>query len=338
MEPISPSTLHSGQGQRAAQSIAYMDTSQSARDSRTTHLSAVVIALFVVFLWATSWVLIKIGLEEIPPITFAGLRYTLAFVCLLPFAILTQRKPSSPAIPRGVLWQLLGLGVLLYAVTQGASFLALAYLPAVTTNLLWSFSSVAVALFAILWLAESPSRFQWIGIAVATLGAVIYFYPAELPPRYLVGIIVSATGVLANAGAAIVGRGVNRSRQVHPLVVTAISMGVGAIVLLVTGILSQGLPLITLRGWAIIGWLAVVNTALAFTLWNHTLRTLSATESSIINGTMLIWIPVLAVLFLNEHVNGKELLGLVAAGVGTLIVQLRSPATLSRLIRRRVPR
>ncbi len=315
-----------------------MDTSQSARDSRTTHLSAVVIALFVVFLWATSWVLIKIGLEEIPPITFAGLRYTLAFVCLLPFAILTQRKPSSPAIPRGVLWQLLGLGVLLYAVTQGASFLALAYLPAVTTNLLWSFSSVAVALFAILWLAESPSRFQWIGIAVATLGAVIYFYPAELPPRYLVGIIVSATGVLANAGAAIVGRGVNRSRQVHPLVVTAISMGVGAIVLLVAGILSQGLPPITLRGWAIIGWLAVVNTALAFTLWNHTLRTLSATESSIINGTMLIWIPVLAVLFLNEHVNGKELLGLVAAGVGTLIVQLRSPATLSRLIRRRVPR
>ena len=33
---------------------------------------AVVQALFVVFLWATSWVLIKIGLQDIPALTFAG--------------------------------------------------------------------------------------------------------------------------------------------------------------------------------------------------------------------------------------------------------------------------
>jgi drug/metabolite transporter (DMT)-like permease len=79
----------------------------------------------------------------------------------------------------------------------------------------------------------------------------------------------------------------------------------------------------------------VVNTAIAFTLWNYTLRTLSATESSIINGTMLIWIPILAVVFLDERVSSKELLGLVVAGIGTLIVQLRSPSTLPRLLRRR---
>jgi drug/metabolite transporter (DMT)-like permease len=30
--------------------------------------------------------LIKIGLEDIPALPFAGLRYTLAFLCLLPFA------------------------------------------------------------------------------------------------------------------------------------------------------------------------------------------------------------------------------------------------------------
>jgi drug/metabolite transporter (DMT)-like permease len=46
-------------------------------------------------------------------------------------------------------------------------------------------------------------------------------------------------------------------------------------------------------------------------------------ESSIINGTMLIWIPVFAVLFLGESVTGKALLGLIAVGAGTLIVQLR---------------
>jgi drug/metabolite transporter (DMT)-like permease len=230
--------------------------------------------------------------------------------------------------------QLIVLGLLLYTLTQGAIFLALAYLPAVTVNLLWSFSTVTVALLGIIWLAERPTRFQWAGIALAALGAVIYFFPVTLPSGFLIGILVSVVGILANSGAVIVGRDINRSREIHPLVVTAVSMGVGSIVLLIAGIAIQGLPAIGLKGWVIIVWLAVVNTALAFTLWNYTLRTLSATESSIINGTMLIWIPILAVVFLDERISSKELLGLVAAGVGTLIVQLRYPSTLSRLLHR----
>jgi drug/metabolite transporter (DMT)-like permease len=303
--------------------------------AESSHLASVVIALFVVFLWATSWVLIKIGLEEIPALTFAGLRYMIAFICLFPFAVLVQRKEASLSISRRVLGQLLVLGILLYALTQGAIFLALAYLPAVTVNLLWSFSTISVALLGILWLEEHPTRFQWIGVVLATLGAVIYFVPVDLPAGYLVGIAVSIVGVLANAGAVIIGRNVNRSRRIHPLVVTAISMGVGSTVLLAVGVFSQGLPSITIKGWAIIAWLAVVNTAIAFTLWNYTLRSLSATESSVINGTMLIWIPILAILFLDEHMSSREVLGLVAAGVGTLIVQLRSPQPLPGLRRRR---
>ncbi len=303
-----------------------------ARGSRSW---SVLVALFVVFLWATSWVLIKIGLEEIPALTFAGLRYTLAFVCLLPLALITQRRSASAPLPRGALGQLVVLGLLLYTVTQGAIFLALAYLPAVTVNLLWSFSTLAVALLGILLLAERPSGFQWLGVALAALGAIIYFYPAGLRQGHPVGILVSAVGVLANAGAAILGRRINRERGIHPLLVTAVSMGVGSTALLSIGILIQGLPAITGKGWAIIAWLAIVNTALAFTLWNYTLRTLSATESSIINGTMMIWIPILAVVFLDETVNTKEVLGLLAAALGTLMVQLRSPTDLLRSFRRR---
>ena len=315
-----------------------MKPSNNKGNPHSTRPSAALIALFVVFLWATSWVLIKIGLEEIPALTFAGLRYMLAFICLLPFALLIQRRSSSLEISWQMWLQLVFLGLLLYSLTQGAVFLALAYLPAVTVNLLWSFSSVTVALFGIIWLAERPTRFQWGGIALATIGAVIFFFPVQLPSAYLVGILISILGVLANAGASILGRDINRTRELHPLVVTAVSMGVGAMVLLIAGIAVQGLPTIGLKGWAIIAWLAVVNTALAFTLWNYTLRTLSATESSIINGTMLIWIPILAVVFLDEQITSKELLGLVAAGVGTLIVQLKHPSTLPRLLRRGSPK
>ena len=68
-------------------------------------------------------------------------------------------------------------------------------------------------------------------------------------------------------------------------------------------------------------WLAAVNTAFAFVLWNHTLRILSATESSVINNMMLIFIAVLAWLFLDERLALQAWLGLALAAAGILIVQ-----------------
>jgi drug/metabolite transporter (DMT)-like permease len=304
--------------------------------NKSSRISSVIIALFVVFLWATSWVFIKIGLQEIPALTFAGLRYTLAFIFLLPVVFLTIRGSALRSISKRSWSQLIFLGLLLYSVTQGAIFVALAYMPAVTVNLLWSLSSITVALLGIRFLDERPTFFQWIGVILAIFGSVIFFYPVSIPRSYQVGIIVSAIGILANAGASILGRDINRSGELHPLMVTVISMGIGSIVLLTTGIFFQGLPSIGLQGWAIIAWLAVVNTAIAFTLWNFTLRNLSATESSVINGTMLIWIPILAVVFLDEHITHQELIGLIVAGFGTLIVQLRYPSALYRLLGRRL--
>jgi drug/metabolite transporter (DMT)-like permease len=288
-----------------------------------SRLAVILQALFVVFLWATSWVLIKIGLNEIPPLIFAGLRYFLAFMCLLGVTLLSKARDEVRYYPRSLWGRLLLLGFLFYATTQGASFVALAYLPAVTVNLLWSFSSVLVALLGIVWLSEKPTLLQGGGVILAALGALAYFYPVSIPQAAMLGVSVAVVGIIANAVSSIIGRDVNRSSRYHPLVITTISMGAGAIILLSAGLVVERFPRIDAQGWAIIAWLAVVNTAFAFTLWNHTLRTLTAMESSIINSTMLIWIPLLAVLFLGESILAKELIGLVIAGVGTLAVQVR---------------
>ena len=287
------------------------------------HIIAVAQALFVVFLWATSWVFIKFGLQDIPPVTFAGLRYFFAFICLLIALAFNKSKSDIRQLSKAAWIRLIVLGVFLYAVTQGAIFVALAYLPAVTVNLLWSFSSVLVAILGAAWLSERTSLLQWSGILLALAGAIIYFYPVNISQSRSIGVIVALFGILANAIAIILGRDVNRSEQHHPLVVTVISMGVGSIILLFAGIATEGVPTINLQGWGIIIWLALVNTAFAFTLWNHTLRTLPAVESSIINGTMLIWIPILAVIFLGETITTKEIFGLIVTSLGTLIVQLR---------------
>ena len=205
------------------------------------HLIAVLQALFVAFLWATSWVFIKIGLQTIPPLTFAGLRYIIAFACLLLVLLLNKSKEEVNGLPRRVWARLIVLGLLFYAGTQGASFVALAYLPAVTVNLLWSFSTVTVALLGIVWLSEKPTFLQWIGTLLAILGASLYFFPIAIPKTQIIGVIVALAGMLMQAISLILGRDINRSNKYHPLVVTVISMGAGSIVLLVIGLYVEGI-------------------------------------------------------------------------------------------------
>lgn len=292
--------------------------------NQSSHLGAVLLALFVTFLWSTSFVLVKIGLADIPPFTFAGLRYILAFLCLLPFAL----RPTNREFIRGLSThdrrRLVVLGLLYYAVAQGSAFFGLNYLPSATISLLLNFTTIIVALLGVLWLAEHPPVFQWIGVFINVIGVIAYFYPESFPSDQVVGLIVVGVGVLANAGSSILGRRINREGNVPPLIVTVISMGVGAVVLLVTGLLTESFPRLDLAHWAIIGWLAVVNTAFAFTLWNYTLRVLPAVESSIINNTMLIQVTVLSWLFLGESLDWWQIVGMVLAGLGTLVVQLRS--------------
>ena len=247
----------------------------------------------------------------------------IAFFLLLIVLYFNDAKKEISSLPRQKWGKFILLGLLYYAATQGASFVALNYLPAVTVNLIWNFSSVSVALLGIIWLAEKPTILQWSGIILALIGAVIFFLPVTIPNSQTIGVLVSLFGVGVNAISSILGRDINRSKTHHPLIVTVVSMGAGSIVLLTVGLLVEGIPSIDIKGWGIILWLAVVNTAFAFTLWNQTLRTLSAVESSIINSTMLIWIPIFAVVFLGEIITGKEIIGLFVVGVGTLVVQLR---------------
>ena len=110
------------------------------------------------------------------------------------------------------------------------------------------------------------------------------------------------------------------------LTVTVVSMGIGGILLLVVGLLLEPLPSLGLSQWGIVLWLALVNTAFAFTLWNQTLRILSATESSMINNTMLVQIAVLAWIFLGERPGVLQWVGMAFALAGTMLVNLKRPS------------
>lgn len=306
-------------------------------DRQPNHLTAIIQALFVTFLWSTSWVLIKHGLQDLPALTFAGLRYALAALVLWALLLVDHRKRAAlRELPRTTWLKLLGLGVVMYALTQGAQFMALAGLPAQTVTLTLSLTPLLVAFFGTFVLAEPLTPRQWSGVALVAAGVARYFLPLAGLNGTTMGWIAVAVGLISNAGSSLYGRSVNRGGQLDPLVVTSVSMGFGAILLLTGGAATQGLPPLSLQSWGIVAWLALVNTAFAFTLWNVTLRRLTAVESSLINNTMLVQIAVLAYLFLGEPLGWKQVCAFALVLIGTVIVQLKrrpsnpTPAPTSR--------
>jgi len=294
-----------------------------------SHLKAILLALLVTFLWSTSFVIIKIGLTEIPPLTFAGLRYSIALVCLLPFAFTKKNSDEIKKLEREDWVKLFIYGLLFIAITQGAMFGGLLFLPAVTVSLWLNFTPLVVAVLAIFLIKEFPKRLQWIGVILFVAGILTYFYPVALSENQEIGLIIMTIGVFANSVSSVLGRSINREAKINPIVVTIVSMGIGSIILLIVGISIQGLPPISFQNIVYLLWLAVINTALAFTIWNFTLRTLSAMESSIINGTMLIQIAILAWIFLGESISPQEGIGMSIAAAGAVLVQLKLKSTVS---------
>lgn len=290
--------------------------------ARIDHARAVLQALLVTFLWSTSWVLIKIGLKDIAPLGFAALRYLVAFgILALTLAARAEPRRQLRTLQAADWRRLTLLGVVFYALTQGAQFVALDGLPAVTVSLILSFSPAVVAVLGASLLGERLGGRQWGGVGCFLVGALVYFLPA-VAPLHVVGLAAAALGLVANAGSALLGRAVNRHGTMEPLVVTVVSMGVGSLLLAVSALIVEGRPRLDASGWAIVLWLAAVNTAIAFTLWNHTLRHLTAVESSLINNTMMIQIAVLAWLVLGEPIEGRQAVGLALAALGVVFVQL----------------
>jgi drug/metabolite transporter (DMT)-like permease len=293
--------------------------------NKPVHTKAILLAVFITFLWSTSWILIKFGLRnDLPALSFAGLRYTTAFVCLSIFVFANPRERANlKRLTRSDWGWLALLGLIVITLTQGGQFISLAYLPANMVSLILNTTSVFVGLAGIYFLKETPSRLQWLGIALTLTGVGVYFLPLSISGVLGFGLLAAVLTMLGNTASSLLGRKINLQDHLSPLIVTFVSMGIGSIVLLVIGAATQGLGNPSIGDWGIIAWLAVVNTAFAFTVWNYTMQTLTAVESSIINSMMMPQIAILAWLFLGETIGPKEILGLILVGVGALVVQLR---------------
>lgn len=279
--------------------------------------------LFVVFLWSTQKIVMKMGLEQIPPYFFAALLQLLVFGILLVF-LWFQRKQHSIKLSAkdkylAVLGGLIGDGAATVFIMIG-----LQYVTGATAGLIAGASVIFNLLMAAILVGEKPKVEQYAGIAVLLIGIVVFLGNQVLGGTLLgIALLLLAEASFAFHGS--INRAVAKTHKDNiALAVTLIGSGVSAAILLPIGLIADGLPSLTLA-WPLVLGIAAVALIAAFgeLMWNGILDKLKVLEVSILANTMIIQVAILSVIFLHESLTMNNVIGGAVVFLGALIVDAR---------------
>ena len=269
--------------------------------------------------------LIKWGLSDIPPLYFATLRYSLAFLVLVAVeGVFGRREPRGGPVGKKQAGLLVIAGIAGYTVAQGLQFVGLYYLPAVTTSFLLNFNPFFVLALGMGLLGEGASTLQVGGLALALAGGWAFFSQKVSWGGQWLGVLVVVISGVGWAAYLVSVRMLHRTGYVGSLRLTTTTMGFGVVGMVVLTLLSGQYAPLTLTGIVIIVWLATANTALAFFMWNWALREIPAYELTVLQNVMLVEIALFAFVFLQETITTVMVVGMALVLAGVFVVQAQA--------------
>ncbi|WP_197418348.1 EamA family transporter [Paucibacter sp. KCTC 42545] len=272
------------------------------------------LALAVVAIWGSNFVVIRLGLNTLPPLLFATLRFAFA---VLP-AIFFLKKPDLP-------WRLLASYGLLIGVGQfGLLFLAMRGPNAAISPGLASLV-IQTQVFFTLMLAMRVTRemvkpYQWLALlmAAAGIGVIASHTDGSATPLGLLMILLAA---FSWACANMVGKRAGRVNMLAFMVWTSVFAVPPLLVLslMIEGpaLMAQGLAHADALTWAAVLWQAVGNTLFGYGVWGWLL----ARHAPATIVPMALLVPIFgmstAAWVLGESLPGWKLLaaGLVLGGL-----------------------
>jgi probable blue pigment (indigoidine) exporter len=174
---------------------------------------------------------------------------------------------------------------------------------------------------AALFLKEIPSGWQVLGVIISLLGSMIFFSGGFQPGEPL-GLAVMAVGLVGFMAFSLLGRSIAREDSLDTLTLTALPLLIGGLITLLIALVVEGLPGFTRMSLLIVLWLAFVNTALGYWIYNRALRTLTALEMNVIMNLTPFFTAFLSWIFLGESLVGIQYLGMIIIVCGVVFVQL----------------
>ena len=295
--------------------------------SKPSYRLALVEAVFINLIWASSFIFVKLALKDLGPLTIGGLRYFLGFVILLPFILKSRQRPT---FSRSAWLQLFLIGFSSYTLANSATFWSLRFLPATTVSFLMGLTTLLVFFGGILWLKEVPNHVQTVGIVITLVGTGMFF-STGLKPGEPVGILLMCLALFCFTVFGILGRNTARAQTVDTLSLTAYPLALGGGLLLLIAIPVEGIPHASLQTWGLVAWLAAVNTALAYMLYNHSLQVLTAFQMNVLLNLAPLGTALMGWIFLNEHLTLLQFIGMVVVIIGVVLVQNRSRRNIDAL-------
>jgi drug/metabolite transporter (DMT)-like permease len=98
-------------------------------------------------------------------------------------------------------------------------------------------------------------------------------------------------------------------------------LSLNSLLLLPIALATEGAPQINLSGAVIVAWLAIVNTAFAYILYNRALQALAAFEVSALASLSPLVTAIGAWLFLAEPLTALQIAGMIIMVSGVMLVQ-----------------
>ena len=285
---------------------------------------AFIVWLCLCGIWGSTWLAIKLGLRDLPPLSFAGIRFAAAAVIL--FGIVRMKRARLANTRRE--WRLLAYtGVLTITLNYALVFWGEQYI----TSGLAAVLSAMVPLFGLPMAhrylsTERLTAPKIIGVLLGLCGVAIVCsgqlgVGGPLAFWASVGIIVAAAAT-AHAGVLIKAQGT----QLEPTVIAGVQMAGGCLPLLIGGVLLEGSPLAfhwTPLAWVALVYLTIVGSVVAFLMYYWLIRHTSVSWVMMIPLITPLVAVAIGMVFAGEAVGWHTAVGgaAIIGGVGLAVLK-----------------
>lgn len=273
-------------------------------------------------IWGSTWLFIKIGLNDLPPLTFAGIRFVIAVIIL--FAIIAARRVSFPE-SSAEWWLLVVTGILSFSLNYGLIFWGEQFVSSGLAALLQATIPVFGLVIAHFYLPQermTPARIAGVVLGVSGVGVVFSNQLSVAGGKAFAGSVamvlssffVAYSNVLIKA----------RATKLDPAMIAAAQMFFGLIPLLLIGVPLEGSPLQfrwTVGAVISLFYLAIVGSVVAFLLYYWLMKNMDVTKTMLIALVTPVVAVALGMIILDERLTWRTLIGglMIMCGIGLIV-------------------
>jgi drug/metabolite transporter (DMT)-like permease len=295
--------------------------------------------LAVMAFWAANFIVVKAANEQIPPVTFAFLRFGIAALTLLIGLRWREGSWSAPT-PRRDALAIMALGGLGFGIYQFLWSIALQEIPAGDSALLIATTPVITALLAVVSGADVLTRMTLLGSLVSFAGVAVIVSAGHGLSLGSALIADLMTLIAATCWSIYTAFGATVLRRHSPLRTTAWAMVGGSIVLLVPAIV-QGVGVdyraVGLDAWAGLAFSAFIPAGVANVVVFSAIKLLGPTRITAFQFLVPFMAVLMGAAFLSEPVRVDQLLGGVIIVLGVAIARTDRVTAFGGWLRERLP-